>query len=76
MSKWVAVPNRSQTRFEVDVLPLAREVRYQKRRPANFGDDLVVDLVCVFLVKDEHRRKASSVYGRFDTLCTLVPFHR
>ena len=30
-----------KSRFEVDVLPMACEVRYQECRAANFGDDLV-----------------------------------
>jgi hypothetical protein len=38
-----------KSRFEIDVLPMAREVRHQERRASNFGDDLVIDLVGMFL---------------------------
>src|SRR5262249_24903324 len=63
-----------KSRFEVDVLPMAREVRYQECRASNFGDDLVIDLVYMFLVTDEHRCIASSTYGWFDTLLVHL-FH-
>src|SRR5262249_4623092 len=61
-----------KSRFEVDVLPMIREVRDQERRSPYFSDDLVIDLVCVFLVLDKHRCKASSLYGWLDAL--LVNF--
>src|SRR3954468_931276 len=53
--------------FEVNVLAMFGEIRYQERRAPNFSDDLVIDFVCVLLLTNEHRREASFAYGWFES---------
>ena len=64
---------KRKTRFEVDARSLAGEVSDDEGRASDFGDDLVVDFVCVHFVTNHHRNVAGRPHGRFDggPVCSL-----